>query len=187
MTGETSRPAGEVFGADLLKLLARSDGDDDTTEAEAAGCRKVAKAGGWWGLFRTWDDPGEGDQPVAVFTERSAALLAAAVWEARARSPLVRMDPAGTPEGFPVWAAPTSGSKTDEPLGWIPIFDPQLGQALALAAALVRDPEALATLLEAAGFEATEQVERILRRRWGERLAMEVAGERGQTERSDAR
>jgi hypothetical protein len=84
---------GSVFSADLLTLLARSDGDEDTMEAEAAGCRKVAKVGGWWGLFRVWDSPEEGDQPVAVFTERSAALLAAAVWEAHARSPLVRIDP----------------------------------------------------------------------------------------------
>ena len=166
---------GEVFSADLLTLLARSDGEEDTTEAEAAGCRKVAKVGAWWGLFRTWEEPEEGDQPVAVFTERPAALLAAAVWESRARAPLVRMDPTGTPEGFLVWAASSRiDSKADEPLGWVPIFDVQLGQALALAAALVRDPEALATLLEAAGPEAVDQVDRILRRRLGDRLSAEI-------------
>lgn len=166
------------MSAGLLTLLARSDGEEDTTEAEAAGCRKVAKVGGWWGLFRAWDEPEEGDPPVAVFTERAAALLAAAVWEARARAPLVCMDPTGTPEGFLVWAAsPTIDSKADEPLGWVPIFDPHLGQALALAAALVRDPEALATLLEAAGAEAVDQVDRILRRRLGDRLAAEIAVE----------
>ena len=64
---------------DLLALLSTCDGDEDTTEAEAAGCRKVARVGGLWALFRVWDEPEEGDQPVAVFTERSAALLAAAV------------------------------------------------------------------------------------------------------------
>jgi hypothetical protein len=56
----------------------------------------------------------------------------------------------------------------------VPIFDAQLGQALALAAALVRDPEALATLLEVAGPEAVEQVNWILRRRVGDRLAAEI-------------
>ncbi len=161
-----ARASGEVFGADLLALLARSDGDEDTTEAEAAGCRKVVAMGGWWGLYRAWDEPEEGDHPVAVFAERPVALLAAAVWEAQARSPLVRLDPTGTPEGFLLWgAARTSGSNTEEPLGWLPNFDPQLGAALGLAAALVRDPEALATLLEAAGAEAVTQVDRILRRR----------------------
>jgi hypothetical protein len=71
-------------------------------------------------------------------------------------------------------ASPTIDSKADEPLGWVPNFDPHLGQALALAAALVRDPEALATLLEAAGAEAVDQVDRILRR-LGNRLAAEIA------------
>lgn len=55
----------------------------------------------------------------------------------------------------------------------MPIFDSHLGQALTLAAALVRDPEALATLLEAAGPEAVAQVERILRRRVEEPLEAE--------------
>ncbi len=69
-------------------------------------------------------------------------------------------------------SGPRSG--VAEPLGWLPIFDPQLGQALAMAAALVRDSEALATLLEAAGAEAVDQVDRIFRRRLGERLAAEI-------------
>lgn len=133
--------------------------------------------GGWWGLYRTWDEPAEGDRPVAIFTERSAALLAAAVWQAYARTPLVRLDPTPTPEGFfRLWPA---AREATEPLGWLPVFDPNLSLALGLAAAQVRDPEALAMLLEAAGAEAIEQVNRIIRRRVGERLVMEMECEGG--------
>ncbi len=74
-------------------------------------------------------------------------------------------------------AARTNGSNAEEPLGWLPNFDPQLGAALGLAAALVRDPEALATLLEAAGAEAVTQLDRILRRRLGARVSAEIAAE----------
>ena len=51
---------GEI-AADLVELLARLgeiDGEEDTTEAEAAGYRQVVAVGDRWGLFRPWDEPG---------------------------------------------------------------------------------------------------------------------------------
>lgn len=172
MTRPRSRAAREALGADLLRRLRESDDDEDTTEAEAAGCRKVLPVGDRWGLFRTWDEPEEGDSPVALFTERPAALLAAAVWEAYARAPLVELDPTVTPEGFPLRPASRPDLAVDAvPLGWLPAFDPHLVLSIDLASALVRDPEALAALLEAAGVEAVEQTIRIFRRRLQGRLS----------------
>ena len=37
MTGTRPTERGEIFSSDLLTLLARSDGEEDATEAEAAG------------------------------------------------------------------------------------------------------------------------------------------------------
>lgn len=166
---------GGGFGSELLDVLARLgeiDGEEDTTEAEAAGCRKVAAVGERWGLFRVWDEPGEGDPPVAIFTERAVALLASAVWVAQARAPLLRLDLISTAEGFRIWpACEMAEGATHRPIGWFSSFNQPAAVALDLAAALVRDPEALAALLEAAGVEAVEQVVRILRRRLRDRSA----------------
>ncbi len=157
------------LGADLVDVLTRLgevDGEEDTTEAEAAGYRQVVAVGDRWGLFRTWDEPGKGDRPVAIFTERWAALLASAVWVAHARAPLLRLDPLSTAEGFRLWpACEMAEGATHRPIGWFRSFNQPAERALVLSAAMVRDPEALASLLEAAGVEAVEQSVRILRRR----------------------
>lgn len=151
---------------DLLEQLAEIDGEEDSTEAEAAGYRKVAKVGERWGLFRVWDEPRDGDQPVAIFTERWAALLASAVWVPQARAPLLRLDPIQTSAGFRIWpACEMAEGVENRPLGWLQTFNQPAERALVLAAAVIRDPEALASFWEAAGVEAVEQSIRILRRR----------------------
>ena len=126
---------------DALGKLGEIDGEEDATEAEAAGYRQVVAAGDRWGLFQTWDDPG-GDQPVAIFTECWAALLASAVW------PLMRLDALSTTEGFRIWSAcEMAEGATHRPIGWFRTFNQPAERALVLAAAMARDPEALASLL----------------------------------------
>lgn len=175
-SGSGAGGSGDPLGAELVDALAQlgevDGGEEDSTEAEAAGYRRVVAVGDRWGLFRTWDDPGDGDRPVAIFTERWAALLASAVWVPQARAPLMRLDPLATSAGFRIWpSCEMAEGVENRPLGWFQSFNQPAERALMLAAALVRDPEALASLLEAAGVEAVEQAVRILRRRLRDRTA----------------
>jgi hypothetical protein len=81
------------------------------------------------------------------------------------REPLFYIEDGETPEGFPVLA--TYGEQGPQVAGWFARNEPHRAEGLHLLEALVRSPLALATLLEAAGPGAEEQVGRIrARRQW---------------------
>ncbi|MDP9122097.1 MAG: hypothetical protein M3O15_12160 [Acidobacteriota bacterium] len=141
---------------------------DTRTEPESAS--EADHAGPWavqafsregresFAVLRAWESLDRGDRPFAVFSRRETALLAAAVLPGTGRDPHFRLGNEPEPHGFPV----TSGGGVE---GHLQEFDERLVDALHVAAALVRSPEALAKLLEAAGFVALEKAGRILTRK----------------------
>jgi hypothetical protein len=98
-----------------------------------------------------------GHRPAAVFQERWLALLAAGVLPGTGRDAAFRLHKESGPDGFAVEAG--NGSQT---VGHLELFDENLIAALHVVERLVRLPEALANVLEAAGQITLERVGAIL-------------------------
>jgi hypothetical protein len=111
------------------------------------------------GVFRLGESPERGHRPVAVFRERWLALLAAVILPGTGRDAAFRLYKESGPGGFAI--------ETDnggEPVGHSQLFDERLIEALHVVERLVRSPEALANVLEAAGPLALERAGAVLRR-----------------------
>jgi len=148
-----------AFDESFLAAIDQLDEPVTAAEAEAAGpWSLLAMPGGAWGVFRQGQSPERGDAPVASFARREAALLAAAVLPGTGREPLYRM--ASDPDARGYALAGAAG----ELAGHLRLFDENLRDALHVAECLVRNPEALARLLEAAGGVALRETGRLLRR-----------------------
>jgi hypothetical protein len=161
MPSESDRRQGNAFTVEFLKRLDEVGEPDGAHEADVAGpwvIQPVRYRGApGFAVLREWESLTAGDVPYAVFGRREMALLAAAVLPATGRELLFRLGTEPDADGFPLLAPLAAGHLRD--------FDEALAGALHLAAALVRSPEALAWLLEAAGHVALEQAGRILDRR----------------------
>lgn len=147
-----------AFTREFLRRLAQADEPAFAEEAELAGPWRVAAAGDRFAVVRRWEEPEAGDEPHAVFDSYHLALLAAAVLPALGNPADLAVAGEGEEAGYPLW----SGSRR---AGHLRYFHVELVDALALARGLVADPEALASLLEAAGATALRHAGRLLRRR----------------------
>ncbi|HEY0781401.1 MAG TPA: hypothetical protein VGE98_03020 [Thermoanaerobaculia bacterium] len=154
-----------AFTRDFLIRLDAAEEPESCAEADLVGpwtVQEVADAAGLaFAVLREWERIELGDRPFAVFDRRETALLAAAVLPSTGREPLFTLGPDADAEnggGYPVAAG-------GEPAGHLRDFDEGLTAALHVAAWLVRSPDSLAKLLEAAGSLALTQVGKILDRR----------------------
>ncbi|HEX7183279.1 MAG TPA: hypothetical protein VF756_15670 [Thermoanaerobaculia bacterium] len=148
-----------AFDETFLAAIDQLDEPMTAAEAEAAGPWTLQEmADGNWGVFRRGQSPERGDVPVASFRRRETALLAAAVLPGTGREPLYRLGPEPGVEGFALKAP------DGEVEGHLRLFDEPLKEALHVVDCLVRSPEALARLLEAAGGIALRETGRLLRR-----------------------
>jgi len=150
-------PSLNAFSSDFLQRLGEHDEPVTAGEAEVAGPWRVEPIpGAGFGVYRAGEGAGRGFRPVAVFRQRSVALLAASVLPGtgRERAFLLQReeDPAG---GYAV----QDGSEVAGHLGH---FDERLIEALHVVESVVRSPEALAFLLEAAGSLALDRAGTIL-------------------------
>lgn len=101
-----------------------------------------------------------GIEPLARFSERQLALLAAAALPAVGRAPAFRVVPEMQDGRYPIL-------REGEPGGSLSVFLTDLAPALDLLIAVMRSPAALALLLEAAGGTALERAGRELALRLG--------------------
>lgn len=146
-----------AFEETFLAAIDQLDEPMTAAEAEAAGpWSLLAMPSGDWGVFRRGQSP-ERDIPVASFRRRETALLAAAVLPGTGRDPLFRLAAEPGAQGYAL-----TGS-SGEASGHARLFDENLRDALHVAECLVRNPEALARLLEAAGGVALRETGRLLR------------------------
>jgi hypothetical protein len=147
-----------AFDETFLAAIDQLDEPVTAAEAEAAGpWSLVPMANGEWGVFRRGQSPERGDVPIASFRRREKALLAAAVLPGTGRDPLFRLAPEADPHGYTVI------SQSGETEGHLRLFDENLRDALHVAECLLRSPESLARLLEAAGGIALRETGRLLR------------------------
>ena len=141
-----------AFQPDFLQQLGERDEPVTAAEADVAGPWRLEKVEGeGWALFRAGESRARGYHPTAVFADRNLALLAAAVVPGTGRDRLLRLDNEGGSDGFAV----TLDDGT--PVGSFRLFDEPLLDALNVVVGLVRSPQSLAYLLEAAGSLALER------------------------------
>jgi hypothetical protein len=113
-------------------------------------------------VLRAWESLDRGDTPEAIVWHEETALLLAAILPLVAREMLFHLSEEEEADGFPITAV--YGEQGAQVAGWLRRYEPGLVGALHLAEALVRNPPALARLLQAAGGGATEQIGCILAR-----------------------
>lgn len=158
-------PSPNAFAEEFLRRLAEEDEPPFAEEADFAGpWRVLPAANGRFAVLRRWEAPEAGDEPHAVFDSYHLALLAAAVLPTLGAGPDLLLDGEAAEAGYPLWSGPKVA-------GHLRYFHVELVEALQLARALTASPEALATLLEAAGATALRHAGRVLRRRTDEREA----------------
>jgi hypothetical protein len=147
-----------AFSPSFLRRIGENDEPPTAGEADAAGPWRVLELPGrGFGLFRIGESPERGHRPAARFRQRWLALLVAAVLPGTGRDAAFRLQKNSGPEGF---AVETGGR--GEAMGHLELFDERLIEALHVAEGLLRSPEALALLLEAAGQVALERAGAIL-------------------------
>ncbi|HYG64958.1 MAG TPA: hypothetical protein VEL74_20415 [Thermoanaerobaculia bacterium] len=155
--GSTRRPS-NIFLHEFLQQLRQRDEPSPSVSAEAS------KAGPWrveeipatfYGVYATGQDASRGDRAIAIFGDWYHALLISALIPATGRDPLYRLHKEPTPDGY---AVETGG----EVIGHLAVFDDKLIDALHVVECLLRSPEALASLFEAAGPVILERAGAIL-------------------------
>ena len=154
--GSKPLPA-NAFDEAFLAAVDRLDEPVTAAEAETSGAWEAQPMpNGGWGVFRRGQAPERGDVPAATFRRRERALLAAAVLPGTGRDPLLRLHLEPDLDGFPL------ESPGGEVEGHLRLFDESLRDALHVAECLLRSPQALSRLLEAAGGIALREAGRIL-------------------------
>jgi hypothetical protein len=155
-----------AFSPSYLARLRERDDSLTAAEAELAGPWKIEPVPGRPGavaILRVWEDLAIGDPPVAVLWHLETAQLLSVLLPAIDREPLFYVEEEAAAEGFPLVAV--YGEQGPQIAGWLDRCEPRWAEGLHLLEAIVRSPWALATLLEAAGPGAEEQVGRIRARR----------------------
>ena len=146
-----------AFSPSFLQRIGERDEPPPAGEADASGPWRVLELPGrGFGLFRTGESPERGFRPAAVFRERWLALVAAAVLPGTGRDAAFRLRKDAGPDGFAV------ESPSGEVIGHLELFDERLLDGLRCGESLLRSPQSLADLLEAAGQVALERAGAIL-------------------------
>lgn len=147
-----------AFSSTFLQRISERDEPPTAGEADVAGPWHLEETAEGWALLPLGASLARGDRPYAVFTQRWAALLAAAFLPGTGREPAFRLYKETGPSGY---ALETDG----EVIGTLSLFDEKLVDALNAGESLLRSPESLANLLESAGQVALERSGAILEER----------------------
>jgi hypothetical protein len=145
-----------IFQRDFLDRIGQRLEPPAASEAAVAGVWRVEEVQTtFYAVFRPETPPARGYRPTGVFLDPAHALLIAALLPGTGRDPLFHLHKDLTPDGYPV----QSGG---EVIGHLAVFDDKLIDALHVVECLLRSPEALANVLEAAGSVVLERVGTIL-------------------------
>jgi hypothetical protein len=133
-----------AFTAEYLELLAERDEPVTAAEADVAGPWHLeAHPASGWAVLRQGESL-EGSQPMAIFSKKDAARLAAAVLPSTGRRSRYRLGKDPDALGYPVY-------DDAQVVGHLERFHEDLVVALNVVDALVSSPGDLAWLLDAAG------------------------------------
>src|SRR5947199_6957514 len=131
----------------FLHRIGQRDEPPSAGEADVAGPWRILEMPGKrFDVFRLGESPERGHRPAAVFWERWLALLAAAVLPGTGRDAAFRLHKEAGQDGYAI-----ETGNGGELAGHSELFDERLIEALHVVVCLVRSPEALANVMEAAG------------------------------------
>ncbi len=150
-----------AFRAQFLRFAEQRDEPPTATEAEFAGPWRRQHGESGNAMLRSWEEPRQGDRPFASFSDDQTAQLALALLPARGALGTYQLSQEEHGEGFLL-------QRNGRPVGHLAYFDEHFVEALSALEALIKNPLALANLLEAAGPTALEQTGRILSRQMEE-------------------
>jgi hypothetical protein len=162
----TPIPLDNAFSPAYLAHLREQDDSLTAAEAELSGPWKIEPVPGKPGavaVLRQWEEVEAGDPPVAVLWHEEIARLLSVLLPVIDREPLFYIEDGAAAEGYPLVAV--YGEQGPQVAGWLDRCEPRWAEGLHILEAVIRSPLALATLLEAAGPGAEEQVGRIRARR----------------------
>ena len=153
-----SVPKPNVFTSQFLKRLADRERSSPTAaEAAYAGPWSVVKRDQTYAVLQ---EPHADHSPAnAEFVDHETALLVAAVYPTVGQTQRYRLVKQADELGFDVQAISGGRLKT---VGWLLHEHPEVLEALHVVEWLLRSPQALATVLEAASFETLYRVGAIL-------------------------
>jgi hypothetical protein len=142
-----------AFTSTFLRRFDDHDEPITAAEADFAGPWSIEEIPGrGFGLFRTGESHARGFHPTAVFTTRWLAIVVAAILPGVGRDPYLSLEKDAGPEGYAVLLHGLHGrAPGGKVVGHLPRFDEPLIDAANGALFLLRSPESLAWLLEAAG------------------------------------
>ncbi len=147
-----------AFTPEFLHRIGERDEPLTAAEADVAGPWAVEEMPGvGWGLYRAGEGAARQFRPYGVFRDHAVALLFAAVLPGTGRDMAFRLRKAPEGAGYAVESAPDG-----RVIGFLALFDEPLVAAAHAVECLVRRPESLANLLEAAGGLALERSGAIL-------------------------
>jgi hypothetical protein len=163
----TPPPSRNAFAEEFLSRFEREDEPPSAAEADVAGPWEVqpfplADGREAFGVWRLGERESWGDTPAGLFRDPSTALLAATVRPLVGRDPFYELGKERENGGFPL-------VRQGEAVGWLDLFDEDWAMGVNVLERLTRSPQALASLLEAAGPLALERTGRILQARVMER------------------
>ena len=151
-----------AFTQSFLNRLAERDEPPTAGEADVAGPWRIEKIPGHgFGLFRLGESLRRGFAPAAVFPSRWLALICAAILPGTGQDPLLLLSK--EPDADGAYPVTLSGGGSDDgdggegPVGFFPLFEEKAMDAMNVLAHLLRSPESLAFVLEAAGSVALER------------------------------
>jgi hypothetical protein len=152
-----------AFAIPFLDRLAERDEPPTAGGADVAGPWRIeAIPGHGLGLFRVGESLGRGFAPAAVFPSRWLALVCAAILPGTGQDPLLLLSKETDGDGaYPVTLA-GGGGNDEGPVGFFPLFEERAIDAMNVLVHLLRSPESLAFVLEAAGSVALERCGAIL-------------------------
>jgi len=162
-----------AFSSSFLERFLERDEPPTAGEADAAGPWHIEEVPGrGFGLFRAGERSARRGKPVAVFSHRWLALIAAAVLPGTGRDPLLLLDPDPDANGFRLTLVDRSV------VGHFQLFDENLRDGMNNAVSLLCLPVSMAWLLEAAGPLMLERCGAILDERVSaeERIATDPLG-----------
>lgn len=149
-----------AFSPVFLQRFRQLDEPPSAAEADLDGPWEVRRSdepgrGARYAVWRTCDLAERGDSPAGEFHEEATALLACALRPLIAQDPHYLLGSVRQRDGFTVYRA-------GEPCGSIQLFEESWIFGLNLLERIVRSPDALSKVLEAAGPLALERAGRLL-------------------------
>ena len=156
-----------AFTASFLDRLAERDEGPTAPEADVAGPWRVEEIPGeGFGVFRLGESLARGSVPALVCPSEWLALVAAGVLPGTGRDPMLVLQKDRNPDGtFSITL------ENGAVAGRTQLFDEKLVDSMNTVVHLLRAPESLADVLDAAGLSPLERCGAILDERAGQRAS----------------